>query len=154
MDDLLSQLRDIRGLDRISWWPLAPGWWVLIGAALLLLITLFAIRAYKHHKDVQRRTRLKKLLADLRREQDRKKQAAALSELLRRMAIRQHGRQECAGLEGEEWLDWLTKHDPSSFDWSAKALVLIKAPYAPHANDLISADDMNILIGAAERWVR
>ena len=33
-DKLLAQLYDIRDLDPVSWWPLAPGWWVLIVLAL------------------------------------------------------------------------------------------------------------------------
>jgi hypothetical protein len=31
-------LRDIHGLDAIPWWPLAPGWWYLVGLAGLLLL--------------------------------------------------------------------------------------------------------------------
>lgn len=35
-----GQLRDIRGLDAVSWWPPAPGWWI---GALLLLLTLIGL---------------------------------------------------------------------------------------------------------------
>ena len=50
MPDLLSQLRDIRGLDAISWWPLAPGWW---GVAALVPALIAGLYLY-------RRQRLKK----------------------------------------------------------------------------------------------
>jgi len=34
-------LRDIHGLDQVPLWPMAPGWWYLIGAlGLLLLLAL------------------------------------------------------------------------------------------------------------------
>ncbi|RLW54638.1 MAG: hypothetical protein B6D69_04845, partial [gamma proteobacterium symbiont of Stewartia floridana] len=26
----MDPLRDIRGIDTVSWWPLAPGWWLLL----------------------------------------------------------------------------------------------------------------------------
>ena len=31
-------LRDIHGLDSVSWLPLAPGWWYLLGLVLALLL--------------------------------------------------------------------------------------------------------------------
>lgn len=36
--DPLSQLRDIHLPDPVSWWPPAPGWWIL---AIIVLTTLF-----------------------------------------------------------------------------------------------------------------
>lgn len=57
----LDQLRDIHLPEPISWWPLAPGWWlVIIGGCLLLgwLITLF----YRHYRaGLYRRQALRKL---------------------------------------------------------------------------------------------
>ena len=38
---LLSQLRDIRGLEDVSWWPLAPGWWILLGLCLAVFWASF-----------------------------------------------------------------------------------------------------------------
>ena len=40
-----------------------------------------------------------------------------LSELLRRIAIAHRGRHACAGLTGEAWLEWLSRDDPTGFDW-------------------------------------
>ena len=34
----LDQLRDIHLPEPISWWPLAPGWWLLIIIALALMV--------------------------------------------------------------------------------------------------------------------
>jgi len=37
MNPLLQELRDIRGLDPLPWWPPAPGWWLVLAAALVLV---------------------------------------------------------------------------------------------------------------------
>jgi hypothetical protein len=47
--------------------------------------------------------------------------ATEFSELLRRIAMARHGRTACAGLHGEDWLAWLTEHDPKGFDWRRDA---------------------------------
>lgn len=49
---LLEQLRDVHNPDAISWWPLAPGWWIII-ALVILIGTLLIIRVYlkkRHHR--------------------------------------------------------------------------------------------------------
>ncbi|MCG8013627.1 MAG: DUF4381 domain-containing protein, partial [Candidatus Thiodiazotropha weberae] len=41
----MDPLRDIRGIDTVSWWPIAPGWWLLlIGIALMMLLVWWIIR--------------------------------------------------------------------------------------------------------------
>ena len=40
MNSLLEQLHDIEGIDAISMWPLAIGWWVLIALCVLALCIL------------------------------------------------------------------------------------------------------------------
>lgn len=156
MDAPLSQLRDIRGIDAVSWWPPAPGWWVLAGLIVLAFIGVWGFRKYRHTQKANEARRVKaeiKALFDaLRTEHNGKKKAAALSELLRLLAIRQYGRHECAGLEGTQWLAWLSTHDPDSFDWAVHGKILLKAPYAP--DDAVAANDLAPLVSAAERWVR
>ncbi|MBA2727152.1 MAG: DUF4381 domain-containing protein, partial [Parachlamydiaceae bacterium] len=40
MNPLLEQLHDIEGLDPISFWPLALGWWILIAVLILLSLAI------------------------------------------------------------------------------------------------------------------
>lgn len=151
-NDLLSELRDIHGIDAVSWWPLAPGWWGVLFLMLAILIGVFVYKEYKKRKVAHWQSSIKSVFATLRNEQSAKKKASAISELLRRLAIRQYGRKSCAGLEGQTWLEWLSQNDPAGFNWQQDGKILIEAPYAPERS--LSLNDMEPLIKAAEKWVK
>jgi hypothetical protein len=91
-------LRDIHGLDAVPWWPLAPGWWYLIGLVVGLLL-MIAFRQWLVYNgpwtgwrgDARRQLRaLKKALP----KDDPRQVAGRLSELLRRIAMARSGRRE------------------------------------------------------------
>ncbi len=151
--DLLAQLDDITGLDYISWWPLAPGWWMLLALLLSAAAACYwRRRAYWRSWKGDARRALDALEGQLSGG-DAQQIAAALSALLRRIAMRGFSRAECAGLEGRAWLDWLTLKDPRGFDWASQGLLLVDAPYAP-AGRTYPAQSLKRLIDAAKRWVR
>ena len=149
-------LRDIHGLDAVPWWPLAPGWWYLIGLVVGLLL-MIAFRQWLVYNgpwtgwrgDARRQLRaLKKALP----KDDPRQVAGRLSELLRRIAMARSGRREAAGLTGDVWLYWLVEHDTSGFDWVERGQVLLVAPYMPPASEVERAE-LLALIRAATRWI-
>lgn len=156
MNPLLSQMDDIRGLQKVSWWPLAPGWWVIL--ALIALALIAGAIVY-----LRRRARERSWQGDARRElakletwlSDDNAHAvvAALSATLRRIAMQRYSRAECAGLEGKAWLQWLTGKDPRGFNWSAQGALLIEAPYLPPGKAL-DLDTIKTLLRAAGEWVK
>lgn len=156
MNSLLDQLHDIDGLDPVSAWPLAIGWWILIGVGIMLALALviyfvrwLAFRRSWKHDTLQKLALLEKSLSDA----NAREAAITLSEYLRRISLRRFSRKECAGLTGEAWLRWLASHDPKKFDWGEKGAVLIDMPYAPQ-HVTLSASQIKELIHAARSWVR
>jgi hypothetical protein len=151
--DLLSQLDDIIGLGYISWWPLAPGWWAFLALVLVAaIIQYWRRRMYWRSWKGDARRALDALETRLPGG-DTQQIAAALSALLRRIAIRCFSRAECAGLEGRDWLSWLSAKDPRKFDWAGQGGLLVEAPYAPQGR-IYSPQCLKILIEATKRWVR
>lgn len=156
MNPLLEQLHDIEGLDFISSWPLAIGWWVLIIMGIFMAGAIGSFAAYKlafkrswRNDTFQKLALLEKNLSDA----TARETVIALSEYLRRIAIRRFPRNECAGLAGKAWLKWLASHDPKKFDWEKRGILLIEVPYAP-VNDRLSAGQIKDLIRAVRDWVR
>jgi hypothetical protein len=82
----LDQLRDIHLPEPISWWPMAPGWWILIigGAALAVWLIRFFYR--RHSAKLYRRQALEKLHR-LKLIKDSQQQLRELFELLKQTAI-------------------------------------------------------------------
>ena len=54
----LDQLRDIHLPEAIGWWPLAPGWWLLIILVCLGLITLARLFLRRRQASAYRRQAL------------------------------------------------------------------------------------------------
>jgi hypothetical protein len=155
MNTLLEQLHDIEGLDSISKWPLALGWWVLLGLVVLLVIVLgwYLLRWITYRRSWKSDT-LRKLavLEKNLSEETAGETAVILSEYMRRIALRRFSRKECAGLVGNSWLQWLSENDPKKFDWEKKGVLLTEIPYAP-SHHKISKSQMKELIHAAKDWV-
>lgn len=105
-------LRDLHLPADIGWWPLAPGWWVLLGLAACGLCWLLyrALRRWQANRP--RRIALKQLeqiARDYAGDQDLPGFGKQLSELLRRALLAYAPRDEVAGLTGEAWLQWLDR---------------------------------------------
>lgn len=165
-------LRDIHGIDPVSWWPPAPGWWALTASVAVMLLLLPrlarsrpawpAVAGVLMARLMRRPWQSEALCALARLRQDVGQRppveiASALSALLRRIAIARCGRESCAGLQDRAWLDWLSAQDPVGFDWHTEGHWLVRAPYAPAsagAADDHAAAALRRLIGAAEVWAR
>ena len=111
MDPEQIPLRDLHLPEAIGWWPLAPGWWVLLGLAGLVLLLLFRKAWVRWREDAARRVALRELArveSTYHESPNPVLLATRLSELLRRTMLAYSPRKEVAGLTGLQWL--LTKN--------------------------------------------
>lgn len=152
MEDLI----DIQGLDYISWWPLAVGWWIVLAVAIALIsvTVFFTLRKIKYRRSWQYKAY--KRLVNIQTEigaVDSKQILQDLSIEMRKIAMLTTKRESCAGLIGPRWLEWLQQHDPAGFAWQDNGALLINAQYMPSAatND---HEQISKLIAAAQGWVK
>ncbi|UXI68998.1 DUF4381 domain-containing protein [Tahibacter amnicola] len=129
----MPQLRDIHVAAAPGWWPPAPGWWIL--AVLVLAgLAMLLIQWRRQRRRARRARRLREALGQVRRQfqgsADRAAYAAALSQFLRRLALRI--RPAAAVLQGQDWITFLDRHGDG---FSRIADTLLDAPYRP-ATDL------------------
>jgi hypothetical protein len=95
----LDRLRDIAEPAAVSWWPLAPGWWVIL-AFVAIAIVFFTARIFLQWKaNAYRRAALREL--------ETLTTVTEIHQLLKRTAIAAFPRDQVASLSGQAWCDWL-----------------------------------------------
>ena len=145
-------LRPMQLPEAISWWPMAPGWWLL----LVLFVVLFfvCVRAVfgwvRRRRADPRRFALAEL-ADIQQRYQQSEDKALLlthcNQLLKRTALTLFPRQEVAALSGDDWLTFLLQH---SRGCQAHALqCLADGPYRPHLDY-----DSSALFLACRQWLK
>ena len=148
--DLLSQMRDIRAAPEVSWWPPAPGWWVL--AFLILLLALYlAYRGWKAWRRRWVRRRTLRWVDDVERGIDPRSApqefVAAINRIFKVIALSAFPDRNCARLQGEAWARFVAGEMADDPD-VAQLDVLASGPYQPAPR--FDADALSRL---ARRWI-
>jgi hypothetical protein len=150
MEPAQLPLRDIHLPPGIGWWPPAIGWWLLAILAPLIIVLIYWIykRVTKKTALKSAKTRLLQIKQDM--QLDNAQKLAQLSMLIRRVAISTANRNECAGLTGRQWLEYL--------DRSMKG-----KPFTEGAGNLLGNDvyrkaqpseqEISQLISLCENWL-
>lgn len=143
-------LRDIHLPDGLPWWPLAPGWWLLL--LVLAMLSVLSWWYWRRHRNPLRRASLREL-ARLRDAHsagaDAPQILADVSMLLRRIAISRLGRTQVAGLTGEHWQACLAAMSPGEKFDAAQLDLLTHRRFRQNPDC-----DVDQLLRVCERWIR
>lgn len=147
---LLERMHDIHEPAPVSWWPLAPGWWVLggVSVALLGLLIYWLIRRVKQNRYRQEALSLLDNIAT----EPAGHSIADLNAVLKRTALYAYPneRPEIARGYGEPWIQWLNdKCDKPPIDGAA-AHALAQGEYNPNTDNV----PLDELLLAARQWVK
>lgn len=158
-EDPLSQLRDIHLPEAVSFWPPAPGWWLLL---VLILIGVGFIYRQAIIAMIQRR-KLAKVLEELDQAyhhyqeqaafEHRRNQAgldflASINILLNRVAIVMFPQAPSEKLSGAQWLDFLDSFDAGSEFSRGAGRVLADGIYQRRFDA-----DTDALYALVKRWI-
>ena len=143
MDPEQIPLRDLHLPEAIGWWPLAPGWWILIAIALVGLG--FLVRAWLkvRARGAARRfalRQLKEIVSECESSKNPVEFGVQLSELLRRTMLAYAPRLDVAGLTGEAWLQRLDEGLAQPVFTSGPGRQLLELPYRRPDTELEVAD--------------
>jgi hypothetical protein len=144
------QLRDIHMPADPSWWPPAPGWWILCAIALGALVWMI-VRLRRH---ASRRRWQRSILDELERisaseivRRDSSRLLAELSQLLRRASRLVDA--SAPSLRGEAWLQFLDSSFEGDEFARGSGRILLEGPYQRK-----TSVDADALIDLVRRWLR
>lgn len=143
----LDQLRDIHLPEPISWWPLAPGWWILIIGGCLLLGWLISIFYRRYNAKLYRRQALKKL-RQLELAED-SQQLRELFELLKQTAISAYPRHHPSSQSIEPFIRFMQL----SCDKPVFEQLNLDMDKALYGSSQLSRDEINLLLIEAKIWI-
>ena len=141
-DMMLAQLAPLRAPESIGWWPLAPGWWIVLASAIvgLFLISRWLRRRY-------RRARYRRAaLSQLRLLRAAEATTTDINQLLKAAALRAFPAEQVAALHGRHWQDFLLK---TCKNLPTEGLADLDSLYTAHPP---AATEPLLLM--AEYWVR
>jgi len=153
-------LRDIHLPAAISWWPPAPGWWLILAAIICLVLVYVTVRKIRYRRRLKRATKatFETIKQQYLHSHDKQQLARNLSTFLRRASISFYPRHDTAGLTGKDWLNYLDSTLPDSaaprFN-SKPGQVLLTAPYMPDDNSGNRALDYDAeaLLKLCRQWL-
>lgn len=146
--DPLAQLQPLREPELISWWPLAPGWWLLCGLLLLLLLSLTWWLLRRYRANAYRRQALRQLdqlQESFRLDGDSMNTLAAVNALLKAVALRAYPRRDIAASSGGDWQAFLDSTGGDGFPPG-----FASAAYHRECPEL----DMETVLASARLWIR
>lgn len=148
----LPQLLDLmHGLvmpGPVAWLPQTPGWWIVVGwllAVLLLLAWQFARRRQRNRYRRDALTELRSIAAQT--ELGPAESAQRIAALLKRTALAAYPRKDVAALYGRDWAQFLRESAGNDPQIAEAADLLAAAAYRPDV-------DGSALTGPARRWIR
>ena len=153
----LQNLNDIVLPATVGWWPLATGWYVLIGF-LLIAFAWFSYRSLRCWiNNGYRRAALHELQLLEERIQQPEVRDASLRQipvLLKRTALSVYPRSQVASLTGKDWFDFLnsTVKNPSFNESSANTLN--KVSYSAGGLSSVDSQAITALLNASRSWLK
>lgn len=152
IDPKTLPLRDIHLPPAVSpWWPLAPGWWMLVGALVVLALTAGAARWWWRRTALRRAARhaLARINDNFAAHQNCHRLAAELSMLCRQIALARNVNDTRKSNSSVAWLGELDRTTKNQFFTAGPGEVLATAPYDPKAH----FDAQTLLAGLAA-WLK
>jgi len=144
-------LKDIHLPEASLWWPLAPGWWLLLILLVLVIFYLPRLLRWLRSKPVKTLSlrELARIRADMLNGLGQQQVSQEISILLRRTVISYCGRAIGASITGKKWVEQLKKLSGEECFTAEQNQWLSIDQYAPSTRC-----DLEAMLHSCENWIR
>ena len=141
----LDKLHDIVVPEAVAWWPLAPGWYVLL-LALIIAVSWTGIRLTQQwNKNRFRREALNELETI---------SPTDLPSLVKRVCLCIGQREQVASLSGEDWLHFLDQSGSTTDFTQGPGKILLTLSYSPDASIDLNSPEFSDLKSSVRTWIQ
>jgi hypothetical protein len=153
----LQNLNDIVLPATVGWWPLASGWYVVIGLGLAGLAWFSYRSLHRWRNNRYRREALHELQLlenGIDDASERDANLRRLPALLKRTALSVYPRHQVASLSGQKWIEFLnsTVGTPSFTEATGNTLILVSYSTGDLSN--IGPKDAQALLKSSKTWLK
>ena len=147
------QLKDIHLPDSPGFWPLAPGWWILLLVLLVLIVwlTLMLIRKTKQRKHQKSIFNQYMILEKELLDKPNNESIATINTFLRQLAVNKYPRSDIASLTGMQWLEFLDKTGKTKDFSKGVGHILVDAPYQITIQQNFNVSKFTLII---RNWIK
>ena len=152
----ITGLEPIIAPDQVPYWPPAPGWYVVAGVLLfLLLFSLYRLikRRKSNHYRIQAINILKEIKKVVRAEIG-PKEISELNQLLKITALAVFPRERVASLNGDDWLEFLEFTCPGTSFTAAPGNLIAQFGLMDPDSVEIPENDWMELLNLCETWIK
>ncbi len=152
-------LRDIHLPDSVLWWPLAPGWWMVIAMVVIIALCIFVYKKTYFNRKLNKNIKLElsQYFKDYNEDNNAQVFINKLSALLRRVSLYKFKQESVAKLNGIAWLEFLDSKLPQEQMKQDENLsfkigvgnILLNGPYQASIND-----DVKPVYELAKHWLK
>ncbi|HET8707727.1 MAG TPA: DUF4381 domain-containing protein, partial [Pseudomonadales bacterium] len=129
------ELHDIHLPAEPGWFPLAPGWWILLALLIASVVLFFFVyRKWQRQKRFQHEaiSLIETILIQYEnRELADAEAVTSISAALKRVAITLYGREKVAKLVGAAWLEFLDSSGKKPRFNTEAGMALVQSGYQP-----------------------
>lgn len=144
-----TQIYDIYELTDISFFPLAIGYWIILGVLIAISILGYIYVKYRNKKLMSWKWQVKQELDYLLK--NNQVNIVDIHNVIKKTLIHLYKRDDIANLSGVELLEYLNRLDKNGVDWIASGGVLANT-FAPEKN-IANSENIKKLLNEIKLWL-